>query len=196
MSWTKGSSGGRGGSGRRWLISGAAAFSLLAIGAGIGTIGSDGLSATAASAASRTAVSSATNAGSERSAAATSSKHRGPNVRGYEWVYKHLTFKNHLSQSGDFTITQAGEANCVGAVTQGKFDLPTGDLTKDVGAQINTSYPCSNDASSQRYEVHVGITFGGSTTYAAFYIRLDQFASGTPYHLQVAQRVTDISMPP
>jgi hypothetical protein len=111
-------------------------------------------------------------------------------------VYKHLTFKNHLSQSGDFTITQAGEANCVGAVTQGKFDLPTGDLTKDVGAQINTSYPCSNDASSQRYEVHVGIKFGGSTTYAAFYIRLDQFASGTPYHLQVAQRVTDISMPP
>jgi hypothetical protein len=113
----------------------------MVIGAGIGAIWSGGLSATPASAARSTAVSSATNAGSERGDAATSSSRKGPNLGNYDWVYKHVTFKNHLSQSGDFTIFQAGEANCVGAVTQGKFDLPAGDLTKDVGAQINTNQP-------------------------------------------------------
>jgi hypothetical protein len=192
----QGSGGRRSGAGRHWLISGAVVCGQIATVAGIGLIWSGGLSASPASAARSAAALGVTHAGSERGVVAKSSSRTRPTVGNYDWVYKHLTFKNHLNQSGDFTITQAGEANCVGAVTEGTFNLPTGDLTKDVGAQINTNSPCGNEASSQRFEVHVGIKFGGSTTYAAFYIRLDQFTAGTPYHLQVAQRVTDIYMPP
>ena len=161
---------------RRFLFGGPLVLSLFFLGAGAGTNGIAG------------AAQASTHAGG------TNSTKTGAGLRNYEWLYKPLVFENHVGLSGDFTISAAGEANCVGAVTSGKFALPAGGVTKDVGAQINSNFPCNHEASTQRFQVHVGLS-AGQTVYASFYIRLDQAAAGAPYHLSVAQRVTEISMP-
>jgi hypothetical protein len=160
------------------IIGGAIALSVVMIGAGIGigaAIWSGGSSTTTVSAA-RNGAAPVSDAAPKASDPATNA------VNNYNWLYRPLMIEKFPFDT-DITIVPAGNANCVGAVTNGTFRFAANSwVKKDVGAQINSDSPCNQQPSYQVFDVTVEY-LNQARNKVQFQMTFGQLGPGKPYYL-------------